>query len=274
MPSQRTLSKFLAGVAVSLCLGAGGSAVATPVNINVSGAFSVATGTLADLLGRAFIGGFSYDTAGATTNDAFGSPADGGTGQELGTEFTGGSATPSIPSLGEGFTSPTLVAELENNVTRTAGDLLNLLPDGTYDFFSLNGWSPDSSFVPGGTTINEQGADTGVNFGLTFIAAVDSGFVGTLSDPSAEVPPATFASAFPTAIDLSQVDFVVVTVEEYVNQSLVGLAYQFGTIGEGGTFENFEIVSAEAVPEPGAIVLFGLGLTIVLIRFNRPRRAI
>ena len=115
---SRYIRSVTIGAIAAISLIAPLSVSATPVSINVSGTFTVATGSLSDLLNLGFTGAFSYDTTGATINDAFASPADGGTGQELGTEFTGGFATPAIPSTGDTFTSPTLVAEQENNVTR------------------------------------------------------------------------------------------------------------------------------------------------------------
>ena len=244
--------RFIVAAVAAFAFTAPMSVSATPVSINVTGTFTVATGTLSDLLNLGFTGNFSYDTGGATIGDAFNSPADGGTGQELGTEFTGGFATPFIPSTGEGYTSPTLVAEQENNVTRTTADLLNILPGGIYDFFSINGWEPGSTFI-GGSTITEEGADDATNFGLTYIGVGPSALIGTL----------TASDAMPTGLDLNLVDYVIVTVEEYEAGELVGLAYQFGTIGEGGTFNNFTIESDAVVSEPLSIALFGLGLGLM-----------
>ncbi len=249
--------KYAAAAAI-IAVGAvaGGSALAAPVSINVSGVFtdapdSITTGpnVLSSLVGLAFTSTFSYDTAGATINDEFNAPADGGTGEELGTEFTGGFASPSVHGAGS-YVSPTLVAEMENNVTRTSADLLGLLPPGTYDFFSANGWQPGSTFS-GGSTIGDGGAIDGVNFGLTFIGDGSSSLIGTL----------TAGDSMPTALDLGLVTGVIVTIEEYEGSELVGFAYQFGQIGEGGTFENFTIVSAETeVPAPPAAALLGLAV--------------
>lgn len=251
--------KLILGAIAAFAFAAPMSASATPVSISVAGTFAVATGTLSDLLNLGFTGNFSFDTAGATIGDAFNSPAEGGTGQELGTEFTGGFATPFIPSTGEGYTSPTLVAEQENDVTKTAADLLNLLPGGIYDFFSVNGWQPGSTFI-GGSTITEDGAVDAVNFGLTYIGVGPSALIDTL----------TASDAMPTGLDLNLVDYVIVTVEEYEAGELVGLAYQFGTIGEGGTFNSFTIESDAVVSEPLSIALFGLGLGLTgLMRRKR-----
>lgn len=127
-------------------------ASAAPVSITVNGAFTnapnsvtVGPNVFSSFVGLNFISTFSYNTTGSTINNEFASPAEGGSGEELGTEFTGGSATPLIPALPvtppdtNTYTSPTLIAEQENNVTRTAAELLNLLPGGTFDFFSVNG---------------------------------------------------------------------------------------------------------------------------------------
>lgn len=262
-----TIAAIATAAMVTLGLGVDRAAHAAPVSITVNGVFtdapdSITTGPniLSSLIGLAFTSTFSYDTAGATINDAFNSPADGGTGQELGTEFTAGFASPSVPGAGS-YVSPTLVAEMENNVTRNSAELLGLLPAGTYDFFSVNGWQPGSTFS-GGSTIGDGGAIDAVNFGLTFIGDGSSALIGTL----------TAADSMPTALDLSLVTGVIVTIEEFEAGELVGFAYQFGQINEGGTFENFTIVSAETeVPAPQTAVLFALAAAGLALR--RRRRA-
>ena len=271
-----TLRSAFAGILVASGAFAFTSASAAPVSITVHGVFTDApvsltggvSNTFSSFVGLGFDATFSYNTTGATINNEFASPAFGGTGQELGTEFTGGSATPIIPLLPvtppdtNTYTSPTLVAEMENNVTRNTVDLLNLLPAGTYDFFSVNGWEPSSTFS-GGSTIGESDAIDGVNFGLTFID-VDATMLGA--------PVAT--DLMPETVDLNLVDFVIVTLEEYEGSELVGFAYQFGTIGEGGTFNEFTIVSNTEVSEPGMLALFPLALgAIGFARRNKRRTA-
>lgn len=271
-----TLRSAFAGILVASGAFAFTSASAAPVSITVHGVFTDApvsltggvSNTFSSFVGLGFDATFSYNTTGATINNEFASPAFGGTGQELGTEFTGGSATPIIPLLPvtppdtNTYTSPTLVAEMENNVTRNTVDLLNLLPAGTYDFFSVNGWEPSSTFS-GGSTIGESDAIDGVNFGLTFID-VDATMLGAL----------VATDLMPETVDLNLVDFVIVTLEEYEGSELVGFAYQFGTIGEGGTFNEFTIVSNTEVSEPGMLALFPLALgAIGFARRNKRRTA-
>lgn len=249
---------------------------AAPVSITVNGTFTDAPDALTSganifnplMIGLGFSSTFSYDTTGGTINTEFAAPADGGTGEEFGTEFTGGSATPIIPALPvtppdtNTYTSPTLIVEMENNVTRTPADLLNLLPGGTYDFFSVNGWEPSSTFS-GGSTIGEGGAIDGINFGLAFIDVDATLFSG----------PLTPTDMMPETIDISLVDYVIVVLEEYEDSELVGFAYQFGTIAEGGTFNNFTIVSETSeVPEPAMPLVLGIGL-LALFAARRKKRA-
>ena len=226
------------------------SASATPVSFNVAGTFAVATGSLSDLLGVAFTSGFTYDT---DTSQAipgsldFANPANGGTGQELGAEFATplGFATPA--GGGGGFVSTQLVVESENNVTRTGAEMLNLLPGGIYDFFGLTAYEPGTTTNPG-TTIDEGNVViTGVSVDMVFIGDM---FAADL----------TALDSFPTTLDLGLVSHVIVLVEEYENEVLIGQAYQFGTIAEGGTFSSFTIESDAVVSEPLSIALFGLGL--------------
>lgn len=250
-------------------------ASAAPVSITVNGVFTDAPDSITTgpnifnplLLGLGFTSTFSYNTTGGTINTEFAAPASGGTGEELGTEFTDGSATPVIPALPvtppdtNTFTSPTLIVEMENNVTRTPPELLNLLPGGTYDFFSVNGWEPSSTFS-GGSTIGDSAAIDGITFGLTFIDLDATLFSG----------PLTATDMMPETIDISLVDFVIATVEEYEDSEVVGFAYQFGTIGEGGTFNNFTIVSETAeVPEPAVPLVLGVGL-LALFAARRKKR--
>lgn len=249
---------------------------AAPVSITVNGTFTDAPDPLASgsnifnplMLGLGFSSTFSYDTTGGTINTEFAAPAYGGTGEEFGTEFIGGSATPIIPALPvtppdtNTYTSPTLIVEMENNVTRAPADLLNLLPGGIYDFFTVNGWEPSSTFS-GGSTIGEGGAIDGINFGLTFVDVDATLFSGPLSP----------TDMMPETIDISLVDYVVVTLEEFEDSELVGFAYQFGTIAEGGTFNNFTIVSeASEVPEPAVPLVLGVGL-LALFATRRKKRA-
>ena len=249
-------------------------ASAAPVSITVNGAFTnapnsvtVGPNVFSSFVGLNFISTFSYNTTGSTINNEFASPAEGGSGEELGTEFTGGSATPLIPALPvtppdtNTYTSPTLIAEQENNVTRTAAELLNLLPGGTFDFFSVNGWQPGSTFSGGSTITGDGDAIDAVNFGLTFID-VDATMIG------GPLPP---GDLMPETLDISLVDYVFVAVEEFENTELVGYAYQFGTIAEGGTFNNFTIVSvASEVSEPGMAAILALGLAgLGLIRHRK-----
>ena len=78
----------------------------------------------------------------------------------------------------------------------------------------------------------------------------------------------------PTSLDLGHVSAVIVTVEGYFNSELIGFAYQLGTIGEGGTFNSFTIVSeTAAVPESGIIALFPLALGVIgFARRNKAER--
>jgi len=252
------------------------SASAAPVSITIHGVFTDApvsltggvSNTLSSFVGLGFDATFTYNTIGGTTNDEFASPAEGGTGQEIGTEFTDGSATPIIPLLPvtppdtNTYTSPTLIAEMENDVTRTSADLLNLLPGGTYDFFSVNGWEPSSTFSGGSTITGDGDAIDAINFGLTFID-VDATMLGTLAS----------TDLMPEAIDLSLVDFVFVALEEFEGGELIGFAYQFGTIDEGGTFTEFTIASNTEVSEPGMLALFPLALGVIGFARRNKRRA-
>lgn len=254
------LHTMFTGVLAATAMFALAGAHAAPVNISVNGTFTdapdsltVGSNVLSGFVGLNYTGTFSFDTAGSTVNDEFANPASGGTGQELGREFTGGSATPTValPPPDNTYTSPTLIVEQENNVTRSAAELLNLLPGGTFDFYTMNGWQPGSTFS-GGSTIGDGGAIDGVNFGLTFID-VDATMIGG---------PLTSGSVMPTSLDLNQVDFVVVTLEEFEAGELIGFAYQFGTIGQGGTFNEFTIESGTVVAasEPGMLALFAITL--------------
>ena len=257
----KTFRTSALGAAIATAVFALSGANAAPVNISVNGTFThapdsltVGSNVLSGLVGLNYTATFSFDTAGGTINDEFASPASGGTGEELGREFTGGFVTPLVPALpgpDNTFTSPTLIVEQENNVTRSAAELLNLLPGGTFDFYSMNGWEPSSTFS-GGSTIGDGGAIDGVTFGLTFID-VDATMIGG---------PLTPGSIMPSSLDLSLVDFVVITVEEIEDGDTVGFAYQFGTIGAGGTFNEFTIVSETTVAasEPGMAALFALTL--------------
>ena len=78
----------------------------------------------------------------------------------------------------------------------------------------------------------------------------------------------------PTSLDLVHVSAVIVTVEAYFNSELIGFAYQLGTIGAGGTFNSFTIVSeTAAVPESGMIALFPLALGVIgFARRNKAER--
>ena len=78
----------------------------------------------------------------------------------------------------------------------------------------------------------------------------------------------------PTSLDLGHVSAVIVTVEAYFNSELIGFAYQLGTIGEGGTFNSFTIVSeTAAVPESGIIALFPLALGVTGFARRKKRSA-
>ena len=78
----------------------------------------------------------------------------------------------------------------------------------------------------------------------------------------------------PTSLDLGHVSAVIVTVEGYFNSELIGFAYQLGTIGEGGTFNSFTIVSeTAAVPESGIIALFPLALDVTGFARRKKRSA-
>lgn len=274
--NYRTVRSIFAGVLIASGAFAHSSASAAPVSITIHGVFTDApvsltggvSNTLSSFVGLGFDATFTYDTAGGTINTEFASPAEGGTGQELGTEFTGGSATPIIPLLPvtppdtNTYTSPTLIAEMENDVTRTSADFLNLLPGGTYDFFSVNGWEPSSTFSGGSTITGDGDAIDAINFGLTFID-VDATMLGTLAS----------TDLMPEAIDLSLVDFVFVALEEFEGGELIGFAYQFGTIDEGGTFTEFTIASNTEVSEPGMLALFPLALGVIGFARRNKRRA-
>jgi hypothetical protein len=234
-------------VAILLSAFVGLPATASPVSINVSGAFTNATGTLSGLLGLGFTSGFNYDTDtanGIPGSLAFEEPVGGG--QKLGVEYASGSATPSIPALPAGYVSPTSVAEIDNDVFFTSSELRGILPAGVYDLFTVNGWEPGSTFGTAGSTINEGDPIDAVNFGLTFVGDL---FAGAL----------TAGSDMPGTLNLAGIIGVVVTVEEYAGGELVGLAYQFGQID--GAFNEFAIVSdTPAVPAPAAMWLFVAGL--------------
>ena len=227
-----------------------GAASATQVSINVSGNFSVATGTMASLLGLGFTGQFNYDTVIANADPGsveFLSPGSGGTGQELGAQFSGQFVMPAVPSIGAVYISDSTVVEAENDVTRTSADLIGLLPDGVYDFFIVNGWEPSSTFS-GGSTVNDEGVIDGLNVSVVL--------VGDLF-PS----PLTATSDFPSTFDENLITGVLVIAEEYEAGESVGLAYHFGTLGDLGTFGEFAISTVEtAVPEPAALAVLGLGL--------------
>jgi len=267
---------LFAGIVVAAGLVAHAPAFAAPVSITVNGTFTdapdsltVGSNVLAPLVGLGFTSTFNYDPTSAQINTEFASPAEGGSGQELGTEFTSGSATPLIPALPvmppdtNTFTSPTLIAEQENNVTRSAADLLNLLPAGSnYDFFSVNGWDPGSTFSGGSTITGDGDAIDGITFGLTFIDIDGTMLSGTL----------TAGDLMPETLDLSLVDYVFVAIEEFEDSELVGFAYQFGTIGAGGTFNNFTIVSeTSAVSEPAMTIMFAFGIAAIGLARRKKR---
>ena len=257
-----TVKPALAGILLAVAAAMASPALAAPVSVNVSGAFTVATGTLSGFLGLGYTSGFTYDTdlsAALPGSVEFAAPASGGTGQELGAEFGGGSVTPFIPSLAEGYTSPSTITEMENDVTRTGPELLSLLPGGVYDFFNLNGWHPDSVFS-GGSTINDVAAVEGVNVSLVFIGNMFS-------------TPLTASSPMPGALDLNLVDYVVVIVEEFEGSEVVGMALQFGVIGAGGTFNNFTVVFESVVSEPAPFALLTLAVAVIGYRRHKAVRA-
>lgn len=227
-----------------------GAASATQVSINVSGNFSVATGTMTSLLGLGFIGQFNYDTVIGNADPGsveFASPGTGGTGQELGAEFSGQFIAPAVPTTGDAYVSNSTVVEAENDVTRTSADLIGLLPDGVYDFFIVNGWEPSSTFS-GGSTINNSGVIDGLNVSLVIVGDLFSS-------------PLTATTDFPSSFDENLITGVLVIAEEYQGGESVGLAYHFGTLGDLGTFGSFEVSATEtAVPEPAALAVLGLGL--------------
>lgn len=247
------LSRFRIAAAVTACASAFfafGPASAAPVSINVTGNFAVATGTMTGLLGLGFVGQFNYDSTIANADPGsveFLSPGTGGTGEELGAEYSGQFVAPSVPATGDSYVSNSTVAEMENDVTRSSAELLGLLPSGVYDIFTVNGWEPSSTFS-GGSTINNSGVIDGLNVSLAIVGNL---FPGVL----------TAASDFPTAFDLGSIVGVLVIAEEFVGGESVGMAYQFGTLGPGGTFGTFEVSAAEVqVPEPAALAVLGLGL--------------
>lgn len=272
----RHIKSVVAGILLASGTFAYSPVSAAPVSITIHGMFTDApvsltggvSNTLSSFVGLGFDATFTYDTTGATINNEFASPAEGGTGEEIGTEFTGGSATPIIPLLPvtppdtNTYTSPTLIAEMENNVARTSADFLNLLPGGTYDFFSVNGWEPSSTFSGGSTITGDGEAINAINFGLSFID-VDATMLGTL----------TSTDLMPETIDLSLVDFVFVALEEFEAGELVGFAYQFGTIDEGGTFTEFTIASNTEVSEPGMLALFPIAVGVIGFARRIKRRA-
>ena len=227
-----------------------GAASATQVSINVSGNFSVATGTMTGLLGLGFVGQFNYDTLIGNADPGsveYGNPATGGTGQELGAEYSSQFVNPSVPATGDSYVSNSTVVEAENDVTRTSADLLGLLPDGIYDFFIVNGWEPSSTFS-GGSTINNSGVIDGLNVSLVIVGDLFSSALTPTTD-------------FPSAFNESLITGVLVIAEEFQGGESVGLAYHFGTLGELGTFGTFNVTATEtAVPEPAALAVLGLGL--------------
>lgn len=254
---SRYFKRFSICAVTAITLIAPPSASATPVSINVAGTYSVASGTLSSLLGAGFTSGFTYDTdlaAAIPVSVEFGSPAAGGTGQELGAEFNSGSVSSSTSVPGFVFPSPTSIAEQENDVTRTGEELLDLLPGGVFDFFSVNGWGGGSTFV-GGSTISESTGEVinGVSIDLVFI--------GNMFGPDL-----TATTPMPGTLDLGLVTNVLVSIEEISAGETVGFAFQFGTIGEGGTFNNFTIESNAQIAEPGSLLIFGLGLGLLGLR--------
>jgi hypothetical protein len=226
------------------------AAQAAPVSSNVSGTFNFASGTLAGALGLAFTSGFNYDTDTSTRITSpvesleFDTPVGGG--QRLGVEYAAGSVTPSVPAISAGYTSPTSVLEIDNNVFFDSSELLGLFPSGVYDLFTVNGWEPSSTFGSAASTINDNDAIDAFNFGLAFIGDLVAG-------------PLTTGSDMPGTLNLANIIGVVVVAEEYVGGELVGIAYSVGQID--GTFNEFTIVSDEpSVPVPAAGLLMLAGV--------------
>ena len=219
------------------------TAQATPVNVVVSGAFTITDGSLSSLLGSSFVSNISYDTDTSLAKPGSLAFSNDANGQALGIAYSNPVASTTITGSSIGFNSvQDLVAEIDSNKPLTSAQTGGLIPTANYDIFDFTEWAPGSTFFSPGSTIGTAGSvDNAVN--------VDVSFIGNLS----LFPTVTSASQIPGSLDPANLVTVLVHVNQWENGVLVGNAIEIGQMN--GNFNNFIIVPA-SVPVPGAIWLF------------------
>lgn len=239
MKLRNTLIAFFA--ATSLILSA--TANATPVSLNVSGAFSSATGTLSDLLNQSYASNFGYDTD--TSLAQPGLLFLPGSMQLLSAVF--GNPYTVSPSINGNllFTGGNANIQLIHNAYISSADNNGMFPAGTYDEVVMMGRMPGlstcSSDGLGGPGL---GVCDAVNFGVSFVGNF---FTSDL----------TQSTQMPDAVNPASVVTAIVHIEKWENGAQTGSAFQYGQIN--GSANSFEVVSS-AVPAPAAAWLLGSGL--------------
>lgn len=229
-----------------------GTAHAAPVTIDVTATMISVTGSFTDALapGQTIIGNFVYDTNEALASSAITTPST-VPGHEFTSfyEFAGPpyGVSISIPELSESFTAGTTGVVVNNDLFIDGGDVGGLIASGNHDWIELLGSSTvDICLLPGGCLPNEfQPAD-----GNEWTLAIFSD-TGWFSDGSVipDVLPETFT---PVIVGLE--------FDEFGNE--VG-----AVIASVSSF----VTSSDAVPEPGTLVVFGIGVAGLIALRRRQR---